>query len=99
MIWLRRVLAIPLIIIFVLIFVLALLLSHLSGTVGSAGFYNGQMHKAHVYEWIYDNLMPTALAEAEVDNSSGSPFDTPEVRSDIVAVAETTFPPEWLEQT
>ena len=37
MIWLRRILAIPLIFLFVLTFVLGLVLCHVSGTVGSAG--------------------------------------------------------------
>jgi hypothetical protein len=101
MIWLRRILAIPLIIIFVVVFVLGLVLCHLSGTVGSAGFYNGQMRKAHVYTWLYDNLTPVVLDETEADagGSSGSPFDTPEIRKEIVDVAEQTFPEEWLQGT
>jgi hypothetical protein len=103
MIWVRRILAIPLIIIFVLIFVLALLLCHLSGTVGSAGFYNGQMHKAHVYDWVYDTMVPTvvdeAIDEAADENPTGFPIDTPAIKNDIVTVAETAFPSEWLEGT
>jgi hypothetical protein len=99
MIWLRRVLAIPLIIIFVLIFILVLFLTHLSGTVGSAGFYNGQMRKAHVYDWVYDNLTPAALDEAGIEMPTDFPIDTPELKGDIVVVAKQAFPPEWLRLT
>jgi hypothetical protein len=99
MIWLRRVLAIPLIIIFVLTFTLVLLLTHLSGTVGSAGFYNGQMRKAHVYTWVYDNLTPAVLDETGVESPTDFPIDTPQLRTDIIGVARQTFPPEWLQGT
>jgi len=99
MIWLRRVLAIPLIIIFVLTFVLGLVLCHLSGTVGSAGFYNGQMRKAHVYDWVYDDLMPVVLDEIEVESPTDFPIDTPELKEDIISVAEQTFPRKWLQST
>jgi len=99
MIWLRRILAIPLMFLFVLVFVLGLVLCHLSGTVGSAGFYNGQMRQAHVYDWLYDDLMPTALDEARLESPTDFPIDTPELKEDILTVAETTFPPDWLEET
>src|SRR5512136_107984 len=99
MIWLRRVLAIPLIFVFVLTFVSGLVLCHLSGTVGSAGFYNGQMHKAQVYDWIHESLLPAVLDEAGVESPTDFPIDTPELKEDILTVAETTAPPEWLEET
>jgi hypothetical protein len=99
MIWLRRILAIPLIILFVLTFVLGIVLCHLSGTVGSAGFYNGQMHKAHVYDWIHESLLPAVLDEAALESPSDFPIDTPELREDILTVAAAAFPPEWLEET
>jgi len=99
MIWLRRVLAIPLIVIFVITLILALVLTHLSGTVGSAGFYNGQMRQAHVYDWVYDNLTPAALDEAGIEMPTDFPVDTPELKRDIVAVAKQAFPPKWLQGT
>jgi hypothetical protein len=99
MIWLRRVLAIPLIVIFVITLILALVLTHLSGTVGSAGFYNGQMRQAHVYDWVYDNLTPAALDEAGIEMPTDFPIDTPELKKDVVAVVRQSFPPEWLRLT
>ncbi|HWR70022.1 MAG TPA: hypothetical protein VN415_03105, partial [Dehalococcoidia bacterium] len=99
MIWLRRVLAIPLIILFVLTFVLGLVLCHLSGTVGSAGFYNGQMHQADVYDWVHERLLPAVLEDAGVESPTDFPIDTPEMKEDILTLAETTVPPEWLEET
>lgn len=99
MIWLRRVLSIPLIILFVFTFVLVLFLSHVNGTVGSAGFYNGQMRKAHVYDWVYDNLTPAALDEAGVEMPTDFPIDDAELKRDIVDVAKQAFPPKWLQGT
>ncbi len=99
MIWLRRVLSIPLIILFVFTFVLVLFLSHLSGTVGSAGFYNGQMRKAHVYDWVYDNLTPAALDEAGLEMPTDFPIDNADLRKGIVDVAKQAFPPKWLQGT
>jgi hypothetical protein len=99
MIWLRRILAIPLIILFVLTFVLGLVLCHVSGTVGSAGFYNSQMRQAHVYDWVYDDLAPAALDEAAAESDTDFPFDTPQFRKEVIGVAEQTFPRKWLQGT
>ncbi|HWR69791.1 MAG TPA: hypothetical protein VN415_01860, partial [Dehalococcoidia bacterium] len=64
-----------------------------------AGFYNGQMHKADVYNWVHERLLPAVLEDAGVESPTGFPIDTPEMKEDILTLAETTAPPEWLEET
>ena len=97
MIWLRRISTIPLILIFVVIFVFVLLLTQFNGTLGNPKFYNDQLSQAHMYNWIYDDFMPVALDEAQVNLSSDIPFPINTIKSDLVRVTETTFPPEWLQ--
>ncbi len=67
--------------------------------MGSAGFYNGQMRQAHVYDWVYDDMMPAALDEAAEQSDTDFPFDTPELREEVIDVAEQTFPRKWLQGT
>ena len=93
MIWLRRILTIPLILIFVVIFVFVLLLTQLNGTLSNPKFYNNQLSQADMYNWIYDDFMPVALDEAQVDLPSGIPFP----KNDLINVTRETFPPEWLQ--
>jgi len=99
MIWLRRILTIPLILIFIVIFVFVLLLTQINGTLGNPKFYNDQLSQVDMYKWIYDDngFMPAALDEAQVDLSSDIPFPINTIKSDLVRVTETTFPPEWLQ--
>ena len=98
MIWLRRISSIPLILIFVVIFVFVLLLTQLNGTLGNPKFYNDQLSQADMYNWIYDDFMPAALDEAQVDMSSDIPFPINAIKSDLIDATEATFPPEWLQK-
>ncbi|MCX5992050.1 MAG: hypothetical protein NTZ04_06975 [Chloroflexi bacterium] len=98
MIWLRRISAIPLILIFVVIFVFVLLLTQLNGALGNPKFYNDQLSQADMYNWIYDDFMPVALDEAQVDMSSDIPFPINAIKSDLIDATEATFPPEWLQK-
>jgi len=51
---------------FILVLVLALLITQVNDTVLNPGFYNDQMQQADVYNFLYDELLPVALDEAEV---------------------------------
>lgn len=97
MIWLRRILVIPLVLIFVTSFVLLLFVSELNSTLGSPGFYNGQLRRAEVYTWIYSELMPVALDEAEQNQASELPIPLRVIKDDLISVTEKTLPPEWLQ--
>jgi hypothetical protein len=96
MIWLRRILVIPLALIFITSFVLLLFVTELNSTLGSPDFYNGQLRRAEVYTWIYSDLMPAALDEAEENQASELPIPIRVIKDDLVSVTEKTLPPEWL---
>jgi hypothetical protein len=96
MIWLRRILTVPLIVIFVVVFIGLLLLTHLSASAGNPAFYNDQLEKAEVYNWVHARLLPSVLDEIEEDNP-----DLPigvYAKDDILSAIEKTLPPEWLQE-
>ncbi len=99
MIWVRRILAVPLILLFVVTFVAAMLLTHLSTTVGSAGFYNGQMDQADVYDWVHEELTPAMLSDTGEESPTDFPIDTTQMRQDMAGVLEQAFPATWLKTT
>ena len=89
MIWLRRILTIPLILIFVIIFVAVLLVTQFSGMVGNPQFYNNQLSKADTYNWIYDKLMPAVLDEMEQEHPTDLPVGI-EARDEVIAAMKKT---------
>jgi hypothetical protein len=97
MIWLRRILVIPLVLIFITSFVLLLFVTELNSTLGSPEFYNDQLRRADVYNWIYRDLMPVALDEAEENQASELPIPIRVIKDDLVSVTKKTLPPEWLQ--
>lgn len=97
MIWVRRILAIPLIIIFAVLFIVVLMVTHVNGTVANPGFYNDQMLQADVYNFVYDEALPAALDEIETGDASDIPIDISAIEDDIVAAAREILPPEWLQ--
>jgi len=90
----RRLLTIPLVLIFLVIFILMLVVSQLNGTVGSADFYNDQLERADMYNFVYDEAIPAALDEVEMDDL---PVKLSDIKDDIVSVARKVLPPEWLQ--
>ena len=99
MIWVRRILAIPVTFLFVVTFLAAMVLTHISGTVGSAAFYNGQMDQADVYNWVHEDLTTAMLSETGEESPTDFPLDTADVRQDMVGVMEQAFPAAWLKST
>jgi hypothetical protein len=64
MIWFRRIIALPLALIFIILSIPVLLFFRVNGTLGNPDFYNEQLRRADIYNFIYDDLLPAALAEA-----------------------------------
>jgi len=96
MIWLRRLLTIPLIILFVAVFVTLLIATQLSVSATDPDFYNDQLEKADVYNWVYDRFLPVALEEMEEENP-----DLPigvYARDELISAIKKTLPPEWLQE-
>jgi len=104
--WLGRVLntiiTIPMIIGFILLLIMLLLFTQVYDTALSAGSYNHQMRKADIYNFVYDELLPLALDEAEEemekDDSSDFTVDISAIKDDIVSAAREILPPEWLQE-
>lgn len=99
MIWVRRTLAVPVIFLFVITFLAAMLLTHMSGTVGSAGFYNGRMDQAGVYDWVHQELTPAMLSDTGQESPTDFPIDAPRMRQDMAGVLQQAFPASWLKST
>ncbi len=97
MIWLRRIAAIPLIIIFVILFIAVLLVTQVNSSFANPGFYNNQLRQADMYNFVYDKALPAALDEVQADQSSATPFDITNIKNDIVSSAKKIAPPEWLQ--
>ncbi len=97
MIWLRRTLAVLLILLFIPLFVAALLLTRVNGTVLSADFYVGQLRKADVFHFLYQDALPAAFDELGQDNKD-LPVDPAVFEETITSSLQRTLPPEWLEE-
>ena len=97
MIWVRRLLAIPLILLFVILFIVVLTITQVNGTFANPDFYTDQLRKADMYNLLYDEALPAALDEVETGDTSDFNIDIQVIKDDIVAAARKILPPEWLE--
>ncbi len=98
MIWLRWLLAFPLILILVFVLFFVVLITQVNNTVGSPGFYNRQMVQADVYNFVYDDLLPAVIDEVQAEESYDIPIDLTAIEGDIIAVARRAAPPSWLRE-
>jgi hypothetical protein len=97
MIWVRRLAAVLLGLIFVLFAIAFTMVSRANATVLNEDFYVRQLDKADVYNFIYDDALPAALAEADT-RSTDFPVEMRLIESDVVGVMRQTFPPDWLQE-
>lgn len=97
MMWFRRLLTIPLIIIFVILFIVILLLTQINGTLANPEFYNDQLRKADIYNFVYEKALPAALDEIEIDESSDFDINVEAIKDEVAAAARKILPPEWLQ--
>ncbi|MBM4406567.1 MAG: hypothetical protein FJ039_10385 [Chloroflexi bacterium] len=97
MIIVRRILAVLLAVIFIALFTVSLVLSRVNGTIGSPDFISKQLRDANVYTWIYDDLAPAAIEEAQTDNADLK-IDLTKISPDLIAVTRALLPPDWLRQ-
>jgi hypothetical protein len=98
MIWVRRISAIPLIIIFIILFIVVLLITQVNGTFANPGFYNDQLRQADMYNFIYDKAMPAALDEIKADLASDFTLNVQAIEDDAISAARKILPPEWLQE-
>ncbi|MEA1959535.1 MAG: hypothetical protein U9N44_07780 [Chloroflexota bacterium] len=97
MIWFRRVMTLPLILIFIVLIVAAVAVTSVNNTAGNPEFYNGQMVEADMYNYIYDAVLPTALDEIDTGETSDAPIDIANFEDEILAAAEQVLPAWWLQ--
>ena len=97
MIWFRRILTIPLIIILVVLLIAVLLVTQVNGTVGNPEFYNDQLRRADIYNFVYDEVLLAALDELEAGDSSDMPIDLTVIEDEVISAAREILPPEWLQ--
>ena len=98
MFWIRRIFAVLLAIGFIIILPLLLFVSQIENTIGNPGFYNEQMEKADVYNFVYDKALPAALDEGETENPENELVDTDNIEVAIVNAARQIAPPDWLQE-
>ncbi len=96
MMWFRRLLTIPLIILFVILFIVVLFITQINSTFANPEFYNEQLQKADVYNFVYDKVVPAALDEINTE-SSDFHIDMQAIKGDVAAAARKIVPPEWLQ--
>ena len=97
MIWFRRILTIPLIIIFVALLIVLLPVSQLNDTAGNPEFYKDHIQQADLYNFVYDEVLPAGLDELETGDLSDIPIDISAIKDDIVSIARKILPPDWLQ--
>ncbi|MBM3925001.1 MAG: hypothetical protein FJ320_03295 [SAR202 cluster bacterium] len=97
MIWVRRLIAVLLGLIFIAFAMLFTVASRANATLLNEEFYVQQLDKADVYNFIYDKALPAALAEADT-KSTDFPVNMKLIEGDVVGVMRQTFPPEWVQE-
>jgi len=97
MIWVRRILAIPLIIIFIISFIVVLVLTQVNHSFASPGFYNDQLKRDDMYNFVYDSALPAALDQVKTDVSSEFNINVDAIKASVSSAARKIAPPEWLQ--
>jgi hypothetical protein len=97
MIWIRRILTIPLLVILVVILFLAVSVTQANDTLATPTFYSDRLAEADMYNSIYDEILPSALDEASADESWDLPIYLSDIEDELVSAARDIFPPEWLQ--
>ncbi|MFC2028087.1 hypothetical protein ACFLU3_05320 [Chloroflexota bacterium] len=97
--WIRRILAIPLIILFCFSFATVLFVTQVNDKLDSPGFYNHHMEEADIYNFFYYEVLPAALDEVEEDDTSDEiPIELSPIQDELISAAKKILPPEWLEE-
>ena len=93
MIWIRRLLALPLSFFFILFFILAIVLTRAVDTVGDPEFYIAQLKKANVYHFFYDELLPVVIRDVR----GVFPQEMGLREEKMVSIVKNIVPPRWVQ--
>lgn len=97
MIWLRRLLALPLIPFFMLLFLIMVFLSGFRFMVCEPGFYISQLRQADVYNFTYDHILANTLKELERNFTRVDHADIDKAKDVSVRLLRDTIPPQWFQ--
>ncbi|MEX2599421.1 MAG: hypothetical protein WD533_07185 [Dehalococcoidia bacterium] len=95
---LRRTFAVFLIILFPLILLLTLLSLRVNATVLEADFYTRTLERMDAYNFLYEEAVPLALEDADLDLESDLPLGLELTPETLSAHVKHVLPPEWLEE-
>ena len=103
MIWVRRLLAIPLSLLFMWLLIGGLLLIHLEGSLLSPEFHKDQLEKTDVYNFILEDLPRSAIDElrendADLGDNTLADVVFPVILDDVPASLTNVIPPSWLQE-
>ncbi len=98
MIWLRRIVAVLLAVVFVALFIPILVVFRVNDTIGNPDFYNDQLRRADIYNFVYTDVAPAALDRTGRGGAlSAGGIDLSWARPHILSIVKSTLPPEWLQ--
>ena len=112
MVWIGRLISIPVGVVFFTLLLVTLVLLQVAGTFLSPDYYTDELRKADVYEFALVDLLTTALderrefeielRESESGDENRGIFKTPLVASglttgEIVSAVNRAVPPEWVQ--
>ena len=105
MIWIGRLISIPLGLVFFALLLVTLVFLEVNDTFLDPDFYPEELRKANVYEFVLVDLLTTALDERRVQESrsaSEAAEETPLMTSglsteEIVSSINRAVPPEWVQ--
>lgn len=97
MIWFRRTLTIPLIVIFVILLIVVLLITQVNDTVANPSFYTDRLQEADIYNFLYEEIVPAGMDELEEQDSTDVPIDIEALKDESVSTTASILPPEWLQ--
>ena len=103
MIWLGRVVSIPVGIVFFLLVLVSLVLLQVNSTFLNPDFYTEELRKADIYEFVLADLLTSAIDESrEIDPPEGideNPLITSGISTqEIVSSINRALPPEWVQE-
>ena len=105
MIWIRRILTLPLGLLLLFLLFIVVFTLQVSGTFLNPGFYPKELSKANVYEFVLVDLTTSALDEAReltdedlLEGLEENPLVTLGLSTeDIVLSLNRSIPPEWVQ--
>ncbi|MCH7656579.1 MAG: hypothetical protein IIC95_11470, partial [Chloroflexi bacterium] len=95
LITIRRLLAVFLLPIFLVLFVATLTIFRVNATLLEADFYTGTLERLDVFTFLYDEALPFAIEDSGID-LAGLPLGIDLTADAIAGYAARVLPPDWL---